>query len=84
MKTHVKMQVTTKHGSACYMAYIVSHTREDYDYEARDRSEKVFEKALRKASGFRGKGLTTIGNNYGRDIGNRTISVYGTYDVGVV
>ena len=54
---------------------------EDFNAQYFVENERRFMRALRKASGFTGRGLTTRGNSYGRDIGNRTMSVYGTFEI---
>ena len=54
---------------------------ETTDYYQDEINGKRFDRALRRASGFRGAGLTTRGNCYGYDIGNRTMSVYGQFEI---
>ncbi len=72
----IKKTVTVNGKSASYRELV-----EDFQYQYGLENDIRFLRALRKASGFSGRGLTVRGDNYGRDIGGRTMSVYGEYEV---
>ena len=74
MKTQ-KMKIETNKGSAVYNK-IISETP---DYEIDSINDRRFYRALRKASGFRGRGLGTRCDCYGKKTDNG-ISVYGRYE----
>ena len=54
---------------------------ESFPYEFYQENEIRFLRALRKASGFQGRGLITRGDVYGRSIGNSTMSCYGKFEL---
>jgi hypothetical protein len=76
MKTQ-KITVETNNGSANYIKILSSEKHESYELE--EINGNRFFRALRKASGFRGKNLEVRCDCYGKSIGNNTMSVYGKY-----
>ena len=81
--TNHKMQfVKTSNGNiAKYKKYIVPMGSAIWDAVEQENSDKRFENAVKRASGFTGRNFSINGNCYGRNIGNRTLSVYGTFEI---
>ena len=78
MKTQ-KMKIETKKGAAIYKKIISESETPDYETDA--INERRFYRALRKASGFKGRGLRAMRNSYGRSMNNDNgISVHGRYE----
>ena len=80
MKNFKLYEVETRKGIARFYKYIVPSHSDEWDVYDQERSNLNFHKALRKASKFVGRGLTTRGDHYGRAVDNG-MSVYGRFEL---